>query len=74
MLMLWMESESLLINLLLFYVSNLRFLFVSVFIEIPSITKDPEDTIGLEGDDATLCCEAKGTPTPEYTWYVSYAV
>ncbi|KAJ7388752.1 Cartilage intermediate layer protein [Desmophyllum pertusum] len=41
--------------------------------ELPSITKDPENTIGLEGDDATLCCEAKGTPTPEYTWFLNGA-
>ena len=57
---------------MLFCIGNLRFLFVCI--EIPSITKDPQDTIRLEGDDVTLCCEAKGTPTPEYKWYVSCAV
>ncbi|XP_078375573.1 cartilage intermediate layer protein 1-like [Oculina patagonica] len=36
---------------------------------VPSITQDPQDKTGLEGDEVTLCCKAEGTPAPKYQWF-----
>ena len=30
---------------------------------------EPEDTLALEGDGATLRCEAEGSPRPLIAWY-----
>ena len=42
--------------------------FPCLFIEIPVVTKDPQDSIHMEGDDVTLCCQATGSPAPVYEW------
>lgn len=47
-----------------------HFMIFVWFPEVPSITLNPQDSIGLEGDEVTLNCQAKGTPPPTYQWYV----
>ncbi|KAL9968803.1 hypothetical protein ACROYT_G020931 [Oculina patagonica] len=37
---------------------------------VPSITQDPQDKTGLEGDEVTLCCKAEGTPAPKYQCFL----